>query len=89
MNVAFTCLVKEGNKYKEKNMERKECECCHERPGETNSEFLFDNPLSTPDCGDWVCGECEEMLKIERECETSCPCGCDGDPDKCVYQALK
>jgi hypothetical protein len=41
-------------------VEQKECECCHERPGETNSEFLFNSPQSTPECGDWVCRECEE-----------------------------
>lgn len=43
------------------------CECCGKRPGQTNSSYLFNSPLSDrdedPDCGDWVCIECETQAE--------------------------
>jgi len=38
------------------------CECCHERMGVMNLEFIFDNPISDREegIGDWVCLQCEE-----------------------------
>lgn len=59
-------------------MNDKRCERCLERPGETNSQYLFDNPMSTPpDLGDWVCYQCEQELADEHE-DLFCN---DGMPD--------
>lgn len=66
-------------------MNPKECEFCHENPGVTNSMYIFDAPASSPDCGDWVCAECEEQLRVEFEKGFLCPCGCEGNWTKCVY----
>ena len=46
--------------------EIKLCESCGERPGETNSRILFHSPLSDPDCGDWVCFECEQAAEQDH-----------------------
>ena len=39
------------------------CEACGKRQGETNSRYLFLSPISDPDCGDWVCLECEQQAE--------------------------
>lgn len=43
------------------------CECCGINPGQLNSSYLFFSPLSDkendPDCGDWVCEECERQAE--------------------------
>jgi hypothetical protein len=52
------------------NQEIQMCELCGLRPGQTNSRFLFDSPLSNreedPECGDWVCQECEAVMEEEN-----------------------
>jgi len=51
-------------------MHDKSCERCHKRPGQTNSQYQFENALSEPpDLGDWLCFQCEEELSNEREYE--------------------
>lgn len=46
------------------------CECCGLQPGETNSRYLFNSPLSNreedPDCGDWVCQDCEAQAEEDH-----------------------
>jgi hypothetical protein len=42
------------------------CENCGEFEGALNSRFLFNNPKSDPDCGDWVCHKCEQELEAEH-----------------------
>ena len=49
----------------------KRCECCGERDGSLNSRFLnsrndTDEDDYDPDCGDWVCCECEQEAEIEH-----------------------
>jgi hypothetical protein len=44
----------------------KMCEECGARQGEINSRYLFRNPLSDPDCGDWVCLQCEQAAEQDH-----------------------
>ena len=47
------------------------CECCGLRPGVTNSRYLFNSSLSDreadPDCGDWVCAQCEAEAESDHD----------------------
>lgn len=42
------------------------CEACGKRQGETNSRYIFHSPMSDPDCGDWVCLECEQEAEQDH-----------------------
>ena len=42
------------------------CEACGKRPGETNSRYIFHSQISDPDCGDWVCLECEQEAEQDH-----------------------
>jgi len=46
--------------------ETKLCESCHKRAGVMNSRYMFAGPLSDPDCGDWVCEECEQAAEQDH-----------------------
>jgi hypothetical protein len=47
------------------------CESCGQRPGVTNSRYLFNSSRSDreemPDCGDWVCEDCEHEAAEEAQ----------------------
>jgi hypothetical protein len=62
-------------------MENKKCEICNERDGQLNSHYSRSN--ENEQTGDWVCSVCEERLGAWAA--SYCPCGCNGDMNKCVY----